>query len=450
MLYVWIGFITFVLVMLWIDLGVLNRKNTEPTVRHALAMTGGCVALALAFAAVIYLFYENQWMGVGVHAFDGDTPLTGRQATIKYLTGWLVEYALSMDNIFVISVIFTYFGVPKPYQHRVLFWGIMGALVFRGALIGVGAALIHAFHWMIYVFGGILILTALKMLLSKDAEVDLEKNFIVRTAVKWFPFTREYHGTAFFIRDGLGKRLATPMLLVLLVVETTDILFAVDSIPAIFAITRDPFLVFTSNVFAILGLRSLYFALAAVIDKFRYLKLSLVFVLFYVGVKMLVSEVYPINPVVSLGVIAGLLGAGIGASMLKNRSEALAAELARPSPVADLADAAEYAWRRSKRIVIFVIGVTILIAAVPIFFLPGPFGIVVAIGGLMLLATEFVWAARWLKNLKKQAEDMRRRAAALVGLGEKLEKADDAYRTSHGERPAQDDAPPAARQNEAR
>lgn len=436
MLYVWIGFILFVLFMLWIDLGVLNRRNKEPTVRHALMMTGGCIALALAFAGAIYLLYENQWLGVGVHAFDGDTPLTGRQATIKYLTGWMVEYALSMDNIFVISVVFTYFSVPKIYQHRVLFWGILGALVFRGLLIGVGAALIHTFHWMIYVFGGILILTALKMLLSKDEEVDLEKNLVVRAAVRVFPFTREYHGTSFFIRDNMGKLLATPMLLVLLVVETTDIVFAVDSIPAIFAITRDPFLVFTSNVFAILGLRSLYFALAAIIDKFRYLKLSLVFVLFYVGVKMLLSETYHIPPQVSLVVIALMLAAGIGFSLLKNRSEARAAARSRPAPVADLAEAAEYAWKRSRRVVIFIIGVTVLILSVIVFFLPGPFGIVVAIGGLMILATEFVWAQRWLKQLRERAEEMKRKAASLVGLGDKLAHDDERYRASHGEPPA--------------
>lgn len=315
MLWVWIGFVAFVLFMLWIDLSVLNKKDREPTVRHAMAMTAVCVALALAFSAFIYYAYQTQWMGVGVNAYDGDLPLTGREALVKYLTGWMVEYALSLDNIFVISVIFTYFGVPKIHQHRVLFWGILGALVFRGVLIGVGAGLIHRFHWMIYVFGAILILTALKMLFSKDEAVDLEKNFAVRLAVRVLPFTREYHGTSFFVRQG-AKLVATPMLLVLIVVETTDILFAVDSIPAIFAITKDPFLVFTSNVFAILGLRSLYFALAAVVDKFRFLKFSLVFVLAYVGVKMLLSEIYPIPALVSLGVIFVALASGMALSAL--------------------------------------------------------------------------------------------------------------------------------------
>ena len=321
MLWIWVGFILLVIVFLYIDLGVLNRKAHEPSVREAMIMTGVCVTMALLFAGVIYFLYDTQWMGVGVTPYDLERPLTGIEATTRYLTGWMVEYALSMDNIFVISVIFGYFGVPKRYQHRVLFWGILGALVFRGIMIAAGAALINAFHWMIYVFGGILILTAVKMLASKDEAVDLEKNFVVRLATRLFPFTREYHESRFFIRDSVGKRLATPMLLVLIVVETTDIIFAVDSIPAILAITRDPFLVFTSNVFAILGLRSLYFALAAIIDKFRYLKQSLVFVLFYVGVKMLISEHVKIHPAVSLGVIFVALSAGVVLSLVVAKNE---------------------------------------------------------------------------------------------------------------------------------
>lgn len=318
MIWIWIFFILLVLTILTIDLGVLNRRAHAATAKEALIMTCVCVLLALAFSGVVYLLYEHQWMGVGTRAYDGDKPLTGLEAFSKYLTGWLVEYALSLDNIFVMSVIFTYFQVPKQYQHRVLFWGILGALIFRGIMIGVGSALIHKFHWMIYVFGGLLILTAIKMLFTKEDEVDLEKNFAVRLAVRFLPFTREYHESRFVIRDHAGKLLCTPMLLVLIVVETTDILFAVDSIPAIFAITRDPFLVFTSNVFAILGLRSLYFALAAVIDKFRYLEFSLILVLFYVGTKMLISEIYKIPALASLAVIIALLAAGIIFSLWRN------------------------------------------------------------------------------------------------------------------------------------
>ncbi|MDX2114593.1 MAG: TerC/Alx family metal homeostasis membrane protein [Planctomycetota bacterium] len=414
MLWVWIIFVVFVLGMLALDLGVLNRRAHASSAREALMMTGVFVALALAFSVVVYFMYENRWMGVGTAVHDGDAPLTGVQATTKYLTGWLVEYALSMDNIFVISVIFGYFGVPRQYQHRVLFWGILGALVFRGIMIGVGSALITRFHWMIYVFGGLLILTAVKMLLKKEEEVDLEKNAAVRLATRFLPFTREYHGSRFVIRDAAGKLLCTPMLLVLVVVETTDVIFAVDSIPAIFAITRDPFLIFTSNVFAILGLRSLYFALSAIIDKFRYLELSLVFVLFYVGVKMLISEFVHIPPLLSLGVIGSLLGLGVLASLWKDRQEQ---KQQRPAPIEDLAYAAELTWKRTKKIVIFVIGMTILLLAIPIAFLPGPLGLPVAIGGLALLATEFVWARVMLKKLRERAMALRRQAEELLGLG---------------------------------
>lgn len=436
MVWLWAGFIVFVIIMLFLDLGVLNRGAHEMSARRALAMTAGCVVLALAFTGVVFGIYEYNWFGAAQLQMDG-AAMSGREAAIKYLTGWMVEYALSMDNIFVISVIFGYFQVPRAFQHRVLFWGILGALVFRGIMIGAGAALIQQFHWMIYVFGGLLILTGLKMLLSND-EMDPEHNWLVKLAVRRLPFTREYHGTRFVVRDHAGKLLCTPLFLVLIVVETTDVLFAVDSIPAIFAITRDPFLIFTSNVFAILGLRSLYFALAAIIDKFRYLKLSLVFVLLFVGVKMLISEVVHLSPVISLGVIAALLAGGVGASLWKNRRE----QIERPAPIEDLAEAAEFAWKRftfARKAVIALMGFTVLVLAIPVGLLPGPGGIFVAIGGLMILATEFFWAKRLLKRMKDQATDLRHRAARMVGLEARFTQNESSDLRSAGE--ASDPAP---------
>ncbi len=317
MLWVWVGFVAFVLVMLGLDLGVAHRREHAVRAREAIGWTSLCVALALAFAAIVYAIYEHQWLGFGTGA---GAPKDGLDAAKKYLLGWMVEYALSVDNLFIFSVIFTYFRVPPAHQHRVLFWGILGALVMRGAMIAGGAALIHHFHWTIYIFGGLLIITAVRLLFTNPETVDPSKNIVLRSARRFFPFTPSYHGSRFLIREG-GRLIGTPLLLVLLVVEATDVVFAVDSIPAIFAITTDPFLVFTSNVFAILGLRSLYFALAAVIDRFRYLKPSLVVMLAYIGVKMLLSEVAPIPTDVSLAVVGGVLSVGIAASILATSIE---------------------------------------------------------------------------------------------------------------------------------
>ncbi|MBN8597655.1 MAG: TerC family protein [Planctomycetes bacterium] len=253
------------------------------------------------------------------------------QATLEFLSGWLIEYSLSLDNIFVIAIIFAHFGIPKQYQHRVLFWGILGALIMRGIMIALGAVLIAQFQWILYVFGAFLIFTAFKLLRNNDHEATPEEGFIYKLARRVFPFHPEIVGQKFFIRKE-GRLWMTPLFLVLLIVEGTDVVFAVDSIPAIFAITQDPFLVFTSNVFAILGLRSLYFALAAMMDKFRFIKVSLAVVLAFIGVKMIMLYWHIHLPTaVSLGVIVTVLGSGIIASLLipppKNQDE-------HPTPVA--------------------------------------------------------------------------------------------------------------------
>jgi tellurite resistance protein TerC len=295
-IWLWVGFIAFVLAMLAIDLGVFNRTPHVVKAREALVWTGVWVGLALVFAAGLAVFAD-------------------RQAALTFLTGYVIEESLSVDNIFVIVLIFQYFAVPAQYQHRVLFWGILGALIMRGLFIGLGAALLARFEWIIYVFGALLVVTGIRMAVKGDEEFDGEQNPVVKLMRRIIPLTSGYRGKHFVWLEN-GKRHATPLLLVLVLVEATDLIFAVDSIPAIFGITRDPFLVFTSNIFAVLGLRSLFFLLAHVVTKFYLLKYGLAIILTFVGAKMLVESWIHIPILLSLGIVVGVLAASIGASLL--------------------------------------------------------------------------------------------------------------------------------------
>jgi len=291
---VWLGFAALILFLLALDLGLFHRNAHVVSPREGLAWSIVWMALALAFAVFIYHAYEHQWFGLGTvpdavdrTAFNPHGSINdGTSAVVKYLTGYVVEQSLSVDNMFVMAMLFRFFAVPAAYQHRVLFWGILGALTLRGVMIAVGAALVHEFAWILYVFGGFLILTAGKMLLMDVADSDPRRNVVVRLTRRLFPVTRRYHGQRFIVRRR-GRMFLTPLALALLMVETTDVIFAVDSIPAIFAITADPFLIFASNAFAILGLRSLYFVLAGALTSFRFLKVSLAIVLAMVGTKMI-------------------------------------------------------------------------------------------------------------------------------------------------------------------
>ena len=310
------GFILTIFLILAIDLGVFHKKLHEIKAKEAMGWTVFWISVALLFMIVIYFGYEYHWAGLGLEAHHIQT---GSDAALKYLTGYIVEYSLSLDNIFVIAMIFAYFKIPGIYQHRVLFWGILGALILRGIMIGAGTALILKFSWMIYVFGVILIYTAIKMLrTAEDDAVEPEKNILFRIAKKLYPVTDKLEGEKFFSKIG-AKRAITPLFLVLLVIESTDVMFAVDSIPAIFSITTDPNIVYTSNIFAILGLRSLYFALAALMNKFKYMKISIVFLLIYVGIKMLLTHAFPIPTVISLCVIVTILSIGIAASLISDK-----------------------------------------------------------------------------------------------------------------------------------
>jgi len=316
---IWILFVVFVLFMLALDLGVFNRKAHVISVKESLLWTAFWIGVALCFNVLLYFMYEHHWLGIGTHP---DHTTGGWDAAVFFFQGYVVEKCLSLDNIFVIALIFTYFGVDRKYQHRVLFWGILGALLMRGLMIGLGAALIKQFDWILYVFAAILLLTAIKMMFAGDEKVDPERNPLVKVARKIFPVTSGFEGQKFFSKVD-GKLAITPMFLVLLVVESTDVIFAVDSIPAIFIITQDPFIVFTSNVFAILGLRSLYFALAGILAVFHYVKHALIVVLIFVAMKMFLHSFIKIEPGVSLAVIAGVLGIGIIASLIHAKRQGL-------------------------------------------------------------------------------------------------------------------------------
>lgn len=308
-IWLWVGFITVVLALLALDLGVFHRHAHAVSTKEAAIWTLVWITLALLFNGAIYLFWQQMMSG---------SAASNSQAALEFLTGYLIEYSLSVDNIFVFVLIFSYFRVPAAYQHRVLFWGIMGALVMRGVLILVGAALIEQFHWIIYLFGAFLIFTGIRMAFHKDEDIHPDDNPLIKLVRRVLPVTSNYEGQRFFIRNA-GKLMATPLFLVLLLAESTDLIFALDSIPAIFAVTLDPFIVFTSNVCAILGLRSLYFLLAGAVDKFHYLRLGLATILTFVGAKMILADILHLPTAISLAVIVGILAIAIAASLLRTR-----------------------------------------------------------------------------------------------------------------------------------
>ena len=309
--WMWITFVAIVLALLVFDLGVLHKDHHEIGVEESLVLSAVYISLGLAFGAWVWWYL-------------------GAQSGMEYMTGFAVEKALAMDNVFVISMIFTYFAVPRIYQHRVLFWGILGVIVLRAIMIGLGAALVMNFSWILYVFAVILIATGVKMLYAIDDEPDIANNFALNFLKKRMPLTKELHGERFFVKlpDSTGGKMvwfATPLFLCLVLVEIADVVFAIDSVPAIFAITPDPFIVYTSNIFAILGLRALYFALAAMVHRFHYLKYALAFVLIFIGGKIFLGDWLfdgKVPAEISLGVTFGLLFGGVVYSLWKSRDQA--------------------------------------------------------------------------------------------------------------------------------
>ena len=299
---VWLGFTGLVVALLVLDLGVLNRRSHVLTFKEAVSWSGGLIAVAFLFG--LFVLWRE-----------------GTQSALEYYTGYLIELSLSVDNLFVFLLIFSYFCVRAEAQPKVLKWGILGAIVMRLIMISLGALLLERFNWIIYVFGGILIITGIRMFVQKEAAVDLERNPVVRLARRFLPFSDSYDGTRFFTHTSRGKWLATPLLLVVLVVEWSDLVFAIDSIPAIFAITRDPFLVYSSNIFAILGLRALFFVLASMLDKFVYLKTGVAFILVFVGFKMTLSAWIHVPTLLSLLVIVSTLAVSVGLSLRHSARE---------------------------------------------------------------------------------------------------------------------------------
>jgi tellurite resistance protein TerC len=302
---VWLGFTALVVGLLVLDLGVLNRRPHALGFKEAMSWSLGLIAFAFGFGLLIL------WLEGGQHA-------------LEYYTGYLIELSLSVDNLFVFILIFTYFSVPAAAQAKVLKWGILGAIVMRFVMIALGALLLQRFEWIVYVFGGILVLTGLRMLAGKEERIQPEKNPAVRLARRFLPFSDSYDGSRFFCRTSRGRLLATPLLLVVLVVEWSDLVFAIDSIPAIFAVTRDPFLVYSSNVFAILGLRALFFVLAGMMDKFVYLKPGVALILVFVGLKMALSHWVHLPTAASLAVVVIMLGGAVGLSLRRSAREARA------------------------------------------------------------------------------------------------------------------------------
>lgn len=308
--FLWLAFIGFILAMLALDLGVFHRKAHIVSVKEAATWSVVWVTLASVFAGLVYMAF-------------------GPERALEFTTGYIIEKALAVDNIFVFVVIFSAFAVPPLYQHRVLFWGVLGALVMRAAFIFAGGAFLQRFHWAMYVFGAVLVLTGVKLLRQGNQEFRPEDNFVIRSFRKLFRVSEGFEGDKFtFVRD--GRRFLTPLFLALVAVEVTDLIFAVDSIPAIFAVTQDPFIVFTSNIFAILGLRSMYFLLAGVIERFVYLKVGLSVVLLFVGAKMLFMDVYKVPTFASLAIILLILATSIVASFLKNRGQPPPVSAAKP------------------------------------------------------------------------------------------------------------------------
>jgi TerC family integral membrane protein len=316
--WLWLGFILLIGLLLAFDLGVFHRKAHVIQPGEALIWSGVWIGLALLFNLFLYFAYERHWLGLDLPNAEPD----GQTAALAFFTGYILEKSLSVDNIFIIALVFAYFAVPPVYQHRLLYWGILAALLMRGAMILVGVALIEQFHWLLYGFGVILIVTAIRMLFAKEKR-QVHENRLVRIVRKWFPVTDDFEGQKFLVRRG-GRQYLTPLALALVAVEGADLILAVDSIPAIFAVTEDPFLIFTSNVFAILGLRSLYFALAHVLERLHYLDRSLAAILALIGAKMLFKDVLHGVPGImlyTLGAIVLILAAGVIASLVWPRPQ---------------------------------------------------------------------------------------------------------------------------------
>jgi tellurite resistance protein TerC len=324
MIWFWFGFFALVALLLFLDLGVLHRRAVEPSLRSAVGWTIGWICLGLSFAGVVYLMYEHAWLGARMVNAPSAAEATGAEAgagsdaAITYVSAYLLEQALSIDNIFVMSLLFRSFRVPPKYQHRVLFWGILGAIGFRIAMLGGGAYLAKQFTWVFYVFGAYLGWQGIKLLRGGDDDGDHDKSLAIRALRRFVRIVDGDHGGKFTVMLD-GRRALTTVAVCLIVIELTDIVFALDSIPAVLAVSQDTFIIITSNIFAIMGLRSLYFVLAGAMSKFQYLKIALAVLLILIGVKLCIHNVFEVPHALSLALIAGIIGAGVFASVISSR-----------------------------------------------------------------------------------------------------------------------------------
>jgi len=392
--YVWFAFLGFILMMILLDLGVFHRRAHVVSIPEALGWSAVWFALALAFNGIVFLMYSEGGIARPELAQEG---LSGQDAALKFLAGYLTEKSLSIDNIFVIAMIMSYFSVPLALQHRLLIWGVIGAVVLRGIMIGFGVVLVEQFSWMNYVFGTLLIVSAAKMLVTRHDTLEPDRNLFVRMVRRFYPVSSGYEDGRFFTRID-GRKAVTPLFLALVLIETSDLIFAVDSIPAIFAITHDPFLIWTSNVFAILGLRSLYFALAGLMHRFRYLKIALVFLLVFVGIKLLIADYHDIPTEASLAMIFGILAVGIGASVMATDRDSAALR----SPIAaQIEELSRVTIRQAVRVTLLIAGSTVIAIGAVLLVLPGPGLLTIALG-LSILAIEFAWARHWLARIRSQ------------------------------------------------
>jgi tellurite resistance protein TerC len=393
----WVAFFLLIVFFVFLDLGILHKKPRVITIGEALLWTLFWVSLALLFNLAVYYIYEHG----SIMDSSLMIPKSGKEAALQFFTGYLIEESLSLDNVFVISLIFSYYRIPLKFQHRVLVWGILSAAILRGVLILFGTSLVQSFSWILYVFGLFLLLSGLRLLFYEGGTKISEDNAVIKLARRFFPVSNKLEHQFFFIREN-GVLMMTPLFLALLQVETADVVFAVDSIPAIFAITLDPFIVYTSNIFAIFGMRSLYFTLAPLIQRFRYLKFSLSLILVFIGAKMLMVDFYKIPNLYSLFIISALLMGGVIFSLTFPEGSKFSLKFPMQGDIGQLFI---FTLKQAKKIVVFVIGTTVLLFGVLLLFLPGPAFIVIPLG-VLILSTEFVWAKRFLDKIKKYSSNL--------------------------------------------
>ena len=410
---VWSGILALLFVALVLDLGIFRRETRAIPIREALSWSLFWVVVALGFNAVIHAYYDQPWFGVGAWAPKG---LAHGEATLQFFVAYLAEKSLVIGNIFVIAMTFAYFGIRVASQHRLLKWGILGILVLRGPMLIAGAALLDRFPWITYLFGCSLILTAVKLLVARHDNLEPDRNPLVRLLRRRMPEAEEADGQRFFT-EMARRRAVTRLGICLVVIGSTNLIFAIDAIPAVLCITREPLLVVASNVFALLGLRSLYFALAGCIEHFRYLKTSLAFLVTYLGIKTLLSRHDQIPDIVSLAVIGGILSVGVLASIFATHRDTAPLR----SPLRDELQAlTRMGLRQARRIAILLIGSTVLLIGIAMLVLPGP-GLLVIPAGLSILSLEFLWARRWLGKMQATTNKIAQKARYIVQRGQSVD-----------------------------